>query len=56
MSNEVMTAVEAEGAGRPLEEEMEQFLSDVMDALPDVTQMSCNTILSRIKDIKGLRL
>ena len=45
--------VHAVAAGQ---EEMEQFLSGVMDALPGVTQMSCNTILSRIKDIKGLRL
>ena len=26
------------------------------DRLPGVTELSCNTILSRIKDIKGLRL
>ena len=37
-------------------EEMERFLHDVIDTLPGVTSCSCNTILSRVKDIKGLRL
>lgn len=37
-------------------EEMEVFLKDVMYRLPGVTDLSCNVILSRIKDIKGLRL
>ena len=37
-------------------EEMEQFLHDVIDTLPGVLSCSCNTILSRVKDIKGLRL
>ena len=37
-------------------DEMEQFLRTVIDALPGVISCSCNTILSRIKDIKGLRL
>ena len=36
--------------------EMEQFLHTVIDTLPGVISCSCNTILSRIKDIKGLRL
>ena len=37
-------------------EEMEAFLHTVIDALPGVVSCSCNMILSRIKDIKGLRL
>ena len=37
-------------------EEMEEFLHTVIDALPGVVSCSCNMILSRIKDIKGLRL
>lgn len=37
-------------------EEMEIFLQTVIDPLPGVVSCSCNMILSRIKDIKGLRL
>ena len=37
-------------------DEMEFFLHHVIDALPGTISCSCNTILSRIKDIKGLRL
>ena len=37
-------------------EEMETFLYAVIDTLPGVVSCSCNIILSRIKDIKGLRL
>ena len=37
-------------------EEMEYFLHDVIDTLPGVLSCSCNTIISRVKDIKGLRL
>ncbi len=37
-------------------EEMERLIRDVIDTLPGVVSCSCNTILSRIKDIKGLRL
>ena len=37
-------------------EEMETFLHTVIDQLPGVISCSCNIILSRIKDIKGLRL
>ena len=37
-------------------EEMEQLITGVMDHLPGVLSCSCNMILSRIKDIKGLRL
>ena len=38
------------------QEEMERFLHDEIDQLPGLVQASCNIILSRIKDIKGLRL
>lgn len=31
-------------------------MRDVIDRLPGVTACCCNTILSRIKDVKGLRL
>ena len=37
-------------------EEMETFLRTVIDTLPGVVSCSCNMILSRVKDIKGLRL
>ena len=37
-------------------EEMEKLLREVIDPLPGVVSCSCNIILSRIKDIKGLRL
>lgn len=37
-------------------EEMEHFLHYVIDTLPGVLSCSCNTILSRVRDIKGLRL
>ena len=37
-------------------EEMEAFIGGVIDRLPGLESCSCNTILSRIKDIKGLRL
>lgn len=37
-------------------EEMERFLHDVIDTLPGVLSCSCNILLSRVKDIKGLRL
>ena len=37
-------------------EEMERLISGVIDPLPGVISCSCNMILSRIKDIKGLRL
>lgn len=37
-------------------EKMEHFLHYVIDTLPGVLSCSCNTILSRVKDIKGLRL
>lgn len=38
------------------QQELEEFLSGVMDPLPGVTALSTNVILARIKDIKGLRL
>lgn len=37
-------------------EEMEEFLHNAIDPLPGVISCSCNIILSRVKDIKGLRL
>lgn len=37
-------------------EEMEVFLHTVIDPLPGVISCSCNMFLSRIKDVKGLRL
>ena len=37
-------------------EEMERLIREVIDPLPGVVSFSCNIILSRIKDIKGLRL
>ena len=36
--------------------EMEALIRDLIDPLPGVINCSCNMILSRIKDIKGLRL
>ena len=43
-------AVAASGA------EMEALIQNVMGPLPGLQSCSCNYILSRIKDIKGLRL
>ena len=37
-------------------QEMEDLINHQMDQLPGVVELSCNIILSRIKDIKGLRL
>ena len=37
-------------------DEMEYFLHNVIDTLPGIISCSCNMILSRIKDIEGLRL
>ena len=37
-------------------QEMETLIRQVIDPLPGVISCSCSTILSRIKDIKGLRL
>ena len=37
-------------------EEMEKLIREVIDPLPGVASCDCNIILSRIKDIKGLRL
>ena len=36
--------------------EMEKLIREVIDPLPGVVSCGCNIILSRIKDIKGLRL
>jgi len=38
------------------EAEMESFMSECLDKLPGVRSISTNAILSRIKDVKGLRL
>ena len=38
------------------QEELEGFLEGTVRSLPDVEELSCNIILSRIKDVKGLRL
>ena len=35
---------------------MEKLIQETIDRLPGVVSCSCNSILSRIKDIKGLRL
>ena len=37
-------------------EEMERLIREVIDPLPGVRDISTNIILSRVKDIKGLRL
>ena len=37
-------------------DEMEELVSSVIDSLPGIVSCSTNIILSRIKDIKGLRL
>ncbi|MFQ6880151.1 MAG: Lrp/AsnC family transcriptional regulator [Oscillospiraceae bacterium] len=37
-------------------EEMDNLLARIIDPLPGLLSCSCNIILSRIKDIKGLRL
>ena len=37
-------------------EEMEELMYGTMDKLPGVVECSCNYDISRIKDIKGLRL
>ena len=37
-------------------DEMEALIYETIDKLPGVVECSCNIILSRIKDIKGLRL
>ena len=40
----------------PSQEELDQHLHGTMDHLPGVLECSTNIILSRVKDIKGLRL
>ena len=37
-------------------EEMEALIASVIDPLPGVVSCGCHMILSRIKDVKGLRL
>ena len=44
--------VHAVAAGQ---EELEAFLDGTIHRLPGITSLSCNIILSRIKDIQGLR-
>nr|WP_296157682.1 Lrp/AsnC family transcriptional regulator [uncultured Blautia sp.] len=36
--------------------EMEKFMQECIDSLPGIVHISTNVILSRIKDVKGLRL
>ena len=38
------------------QEEMEYFIRNVIDSLEGVVSAECSIILSRIKDVKGLRL
>lgn len=38
------------------QEEMERLIREEMDQLPGVTKLESHVILSRIKDVKGLRL
>ena len=38
------------------QDEMERLMSDVLDRLPGIVEMHTHVILSRIKDVKGLRL
>ena len=38
------------------QEELERLMSEVRDALPGVLSISTHVILSRVKDVKGLRL
>lgn len=37
-------------------EDMEHLIQEVIDPLPGLVRCSCNVILSRMKDVKGLRL
>ena len=37
-------------------EDLDRLINEVIDPLPGVLDISCNIILSRIKDVKGLRL
>ena len=45
--------VHAVAAGQ---EEMERLIREEMDRLPGVIRLESHVILSRIKDVKGLRL
>ena len=38
------------------QEELERLMSEVLDALPGMLSISTHVILSRVKDVKGLRL
>lgn len=37
-------------------EDMERLIQEVIDPLPGLVSCSCNVILARMKDVKGLRL
>lgn len=37
-------------------EDMEHLIQEVIDPLPGLVSCSCNVILARMKDVKGLRL
>ena len=37
-------------------EEMEKLITETIDPLPGIVKCSCSMILTRIKDVKGLRL
>lgn len=45
--------VHAVAAGQ---DELQRFMADTLDRLPGIQSISTNVILSRVKDIKGLRL
>lgn len=38
------------------QEELERLMTEVLDGLPGITRLDTQVILSRVKDIKGLRL
>ena len=53
--NDTVTQIHVHAVS-PSQEELEQLLHGTMDHLPGVLECSTNIILSRVKDIKGLRL
>ena len=40
----------------PSQEALETFIREELDCLPGIRQINSHVILSRIKDVKGLRL
>ena len=38
------------------QEELERLMNEVLDRLPGVEKLTIRVILSRVKDVKGLRL